>query len=128
MKNGLYAIYNGREYEAGVKEDGSITLRSNDSNDLKNGFTLYKNIIYIKRVKSNGVESIYSAITYADYNGCKCQVIKEIDDKLLLNAILGDYKIFVSLGFDMVDRGVYNKWVNAKDVESVYEIREAISL
>lgn len=115
-------MYNGREYEAGVKEDGSITLRSNDSNDLKNGFAIYKNIIYIKRVKSNEVESVYSVKTYADYKGYKCQVLKEVDSKLLLHAMIGDYRICESLGFDMVDRGVYNKWVNSKNVERVYEI------
>ena len=128
MRNDLYATYNNSEYRIGTRGDDWINLCSHDSNDLKNGFVLYEGVIYIKKVKINQLESVYSVKTYADYKGYKCQVLKEVDNKLLLNAILGDYKIFVSLGFDMVDRGVYNKWVNTKDVERVYEIREVISL
>jgi len=126
LKDGLFAIYSGREYEVGVKEGGGVTLRSNNSNDLKNGFALYKNIIYIKEVKSKDVESIYSVKTYADYKGHKCKVLKEIDDKLLLHAMIGDYRICESLGFNMVDRGVYNKWVDIKAVERIYEEKEEI--
>ena len=38
MRNITYAIYNGIEYSAGVKADGSILLRSNNNADESKGF------------------------------------------------------------------------------------------
>lgn len=128
MKNSLYATYNNSEYRIGSRGDDWINLCSKDSNDLKNGFVLYEGIVYVKKVKINQLESVYSVKTYADYKGHKCQVIKEVGNKLLLHAMIGDYRVCEGLGFDLVDRGVYNKWVNSKDVEIIYEVREEISI
>lgn len=128
MKNDIYAMYNNSEYRIGARGDDWINLCSNDSNDLKKGFILYEGVVYIKKVKINQLESVYSVKTYAEYKGYKCQVLKAVDDRLLLHAMIGDYRICESLEFDMVDRGVYNKWVNSKDVERIYEVREAISI
>ena len=92
-----------------------------DSNDIKNGFILYKGLIYVKTVKLSELAGIYSIKTYANYKGYKCQVLKEQNGKLLLNAIIGDYKICEDLGFQMIDRGVYNKWVDLKELNDIHE-------
>jgi hypothetical protein len=124
VKNDIYAVYNNSEYRLGARDGDWINLCSNDSNDLNSGFTLYNGVVYIKKVRINELNAIYSVKTYADYKGYRCQVIKEIDDKLLLHFMIGDYKICENLGFVMADRGVYNKWVNIKDIERIYEIKK----
>lgn len=119
MKDGIFAIYMGNEYEVGLKEDGSFILRSQNSKDLANGFTLYKGVIYIKVVQRSELEEVYKIRNYATYQGYKFGVEKEDGDKLLLHT--GDYTIYQKLNLEMVDRGVYNKWVSKNDVTSLYE-------
>ena len=41
MRNDIYAIYKGKEYEAGISEESNvIVLRSKDPNDVSKGFSL----------------------------------------------------------------------------------------
>ena len=126
MRNDIYGVYNNLEYRVGKKGDDWVNLCSDDSNDIKNGFTLYKGRIYVKTVKISELTSMYSIKTYANYKGYKCQVLKEQNDKLLVNAMIVDYKICESLGFEMADRGVYNKWVDLKDLKDIYEEKHKI--
>ena len=121
MRNDIYGVYNNLEYRIGRKEDDWVNLCSDDSNDIKNGFILYKGLIYVKTVKLSELAGIYSIKTYANYKGYKCQVLKEQNGKLLLNAIIGDYKTCEDLGFQMIDRGVYNKWVDLKELNDIHE-------
>ena len=72
------------------------------------------------------MEETYSITTYAEYKNVKLQVLKEDGDKILLSGMVGDYRIFESLGMDMVDRGVYHKWVNKNDVTLLYEEKKPI--
>ena len=124
MRNDIYGVYNNLEYRIGKRGEDWINLCSEDSNDLKNGFTLYKGLIYIKTVKISELSGIYSIKTYANYKGYKCQALKKLNDKVLLHAIIGDYKICEALGFEMVDRGVYNKWVNLKELVFIFSFKE----
>ena len=77
--------------------------------------------MYIKRVHRSELEEIYSITTYAEYEGIKFQAIKEDGDKILLSGVIGDYRVFESLGMKMVDKGVYEKWVDKSDVTRIYE-------
>ena len=126
MRNDIYGVYNNLEYRIGKRGEDWINLCSEDSNDLKNGFTLYKGLIYIKTVKISELSGIYSIKTYANYKGYKCQALKKLNDKVLLHAIIGDYKICEALGFELVDRGVYNKWVNLKELDDIHEEKNKI--
>lgn len=126
MRDGIFAIYAGNEYEVGLKEDGSFILRSQNSNDVANGFSLYKGVIYVKVVHRVDLKEVYEISTFAEYKGIKFRVIKEDKDNLLLCSMKGDYRIFESLGMDMVDRGVYHKWANKNDITSLYEEKKPI--
>ncbi len=120
MRNGIYAVYQGNEYEAGKKSD-SFFLRSYNSNDVAKGFFLYKGTVYIKDVQRSDLEEVYSITTFAEYKKVKLQVLKEEGERILLSGMVGDYRIFENLGMDLVDRGIYHKWVNKNDVTSLYE-------
>lgn len=126
MRNGIYAIYQGNEYEAGTKGVNSYFLRSYNSNDVAKGFFLYKGTVYIKDVQRSDLVELYSIATFAEYKNIKLQVLKEDGDKILLSGMVGDYRVFESLGMDMVDRGVYHKWVNKCDLTSLREEKEPI--
>ncbi|MRN53036.1 hypothetical protein [Paenibacillus monticola] len=126
MKNGIYAIYKGNEYEAGTKGANTIVLRSYNCNDISKGFSLYKNILYTKNVERNEVEELYSISTIADFKGIKFQVIKEEGSTVLLSSINGDYKVLENLGLDMADKGVYQKWIDISELTSMHEEKNHI--
>ncbi|AUG56153.1 hypothetical protein [Acetivibrio saccincola] len=127
MRNGVYAVYKGKEYEAGRSvESNVIVLRSYNPNDVSKGFSLYKGIVYVKRVQRSELEEVYRISTFADYKGIKLRAMKEDRGKILLVGIVGDYRIFESLGMKMVDKGVYEKWVDKSDVTAIYEEKEPL--
>jgi len=127
VRNDIYAIYKGKEYEAGISEESNvIVLCSQDPNDVSKGFSLYKGTIYLKYVHRSELEEIYSITTYAEYEGIKFQAIKEDGDKILLSGVIGDYRVFESLGMKIVDKGVYEKWVDKSDVTAIYEEKRPI--
>ena len=82
---------------------------------------MYKGTIYFKYVHRSELEEIYRISTYAEFKGIKLQAIKEDGDKILLSGVIGDYRVFESLGMKIVDKGVYEKWVDKSDVTRIYE-------
>ncbi|NLI58066.1 MAG: hypothetical protein GX387_06030, partial [Clostridium sp.] len=50
----------------------------------------------------------------------------EDGDKILLSNLIGDYRVFERLGMKMVDKGVYEKWVDKSDVTAIYEEKRPI--
>jgi len=126
VRNDIYTIYKGKEYEVGAMNPDIVSLRSYDPSDVSDGFSLYKGVVYIKRVHRSELEEIYSITTYAEYEGIKFQVIKEDGDKILLSNLIGDYRVFERLGMKMVDKGVYEKWVDKSDVTAIYEEKRPI--
>ena len=65
MKQGKYAIYLGKEYASGINREGKVILRSDDFEDIKNGFELCepfkykdnaKEIVCIKYVNPSEVD------------------------------------------------------------------------
>jgi hypothetical protein len=113
-------MYKGKEYEAGVNADRSYILLSHDSNDLENGFGLDKrDEVYVKIVQRSELDEVYKITAYAEYKTFKFIVIKEDKKSLLLFSLINDYKINQSLGFDMIDKGVYQKWIAKNDVTSI---------
>lgn len=121
MKSGIYGVYNNVEYRLGRRGLDLVNLYSDNSEDIKKGFVLYEEGIYVKTVKLSEITAIYSIGTYANYKGHKCQVLRSDNDKVQLISLVGDYKISKSLGFEMVDRGVYEKWLEISEVDSIYE-------
>ncbi len=120
MKDGIYAVYKGKEYEVGIKNDGSYTLRSYNIHEVRDGFIPYRGI-FVNNVQKVDLEDIYDIKTYAEYQGYKFRVIKEDKNNLLLHSLINDYRINEKLGLDMVDKGLYQKWVNKGLVTNLYE-------
>ncbi len=120
MKDGIYAVYKGKEYEVGIKNDGSYTLRSYNIHEVSDGFIPYRGI-FVNNVQKVNLEDIYDIKTYAEYQGYKFRVIKEDKNKLLLHSLINDYRINEKLGLDMVDKGLYQKWVNKGLITNLYE-------
>lgn len=126
MKNGKFAIYKGREYISGKNKDGKLVLRSTDIRDIENGFEqcepfMYKNcekeIVCLKFVNRSDVEDYYSLKTKAIYAGYEFEVFEEKDDKLSIVAMTGDYKDWLGLGMECIEKGVYPKWINIDEAK-----------
>lgn len=120
MGNFTFALYKGKEYSAGLKKDGTIVLRSTDSQDLNNGFhkrEIGSDRIFIKYVQRNEVEEIYDRRVYATYAGFEFAVVREKEDMICIMSLGGNYKDWLNLEMECVDKGVYEKWIpkeNAK--------------
>ncbi len=120
MRNTTFAIYNGSEYSAGIKADGSIVLRSNSISDENKGFwekRIGNNKVYIKYVQRNEVEEIYDKRFWATYKGYKFEVIDENAEQISIITMTGDYKNWLNLGMQCIDKGVYQKWINRDEAE-----------
>jgi hypothetical protein len=118
MKGNIFAMYMGKEYQAGVRADGSIILRSDDENDISNGFIenngINKSIKCYKYVLKSELDEIYRKNVRAEYKGYEFSVIDERDDMLLICTMTGNYQVWLQLGMVTVDKGVYQKWVEKK--------------
>ena len=120
MGNGTFALYKGQEYSAGVKKDGTVVLRSYDNEDLNNGFhkeVIGKEEIFIKYVHRDGVEEIYKRRVHATYAGFEFLVVREKDDQICIMSLGGNYKDWLNLGMECVDKGIYEKWIPKQDAE-----------
>lgn len=123
MKKGLYVIYQGVEYKAGAISPDIFSLHSNDRNDVKKGFEL-NGSIYLKRVHEDEVEEAYTISPHAIYQGYEFGVEREEEDRLLL--FTGDYTAYKKFNMKIIDRGVYEKWINKSDITSVYEEKDLL--
>ena len=126
MKNGLYAIYNGKEYTSGGMGEGKIILRSTDIGDVKNGFELCKpfyikneirDIVCLKILDKSEVDSYYRLRTKAIYQGYEFEVVEEKGDEISIVTMVGDYRNWLNLGMKCIDRYVYQKWINKSEAE-----------
>lgn len=131
MRSGQFAIYNGKEYSAGVMNSNQIVLRSSDSEDLKMGFVEYtgynKNIKYVKYVLKTEVAEFYSINLYTFYMGYKSYVRGENGENvaIVIENLLPD--VAKALEMDRaIDNGIYEKWVKREDIE-IFEEKTPIS-
>lgn len=115
MKGNIFAMYMGKEYQAGVRADGSTILRSDDENDISNGFVKNngsnKSVKCYKYVFKSELDEIYRKNIRAEYKGYEFSVIDERDDMLLICTMTGNYQVWLQLGMVPVDKGIYQKWV-----------------
>ncbi|MRX74241.1 hypothetical protein GJU40_19140 [Bacillus lacus] len=119
MKNPKFAIYNGNEYSAGMKEDGRIILRSEDSKEELNGFekkSINNQTIYVKYVTLSEIGQFYYKRKKAHYRGYEFEVAAQKDSMISIVTMVGDYKVWENLGMNCIDKGVYQKWVSKDDV------------
>lgn len=128
MRNNIFAIYHGTEFAAGIKADGRIILRSERFTDELVGFENKKsadNTIYVKYVHQNDIEQIYKKQIEAIYKGYKSEVVETKGDMISIVTMTGDYKICGKLSMNLIDKGIYQKWIN-KDDAIINEIKNII--
>ena len=61
------------------------------------------------------VTEIYRKIIKAEYYGYEFFVADEKDNNVLIYIMNGNYKEWIRLGMEVIDKGVYEKWVERKD-------------
>lgn len=132
MKNGIFAIYKGKEYSSGKSKDGRIILRSANKEDLKMDFVecepfKYKNnqelIVCYKYVNELDIEKYYRVRTIAIYQNYEFEVVEETEDMISIVTMVGDYQEWIRLGMKPIDNGVYQKWVT-KDESEIKIVKE----
>ncbi len=126
MRNGIYALYKGIEYTSGGMGAGKIILRSTKCDDVDRGFEpcqpFYikeeKNkIVCLKILDKSDVEAYYRLRTKAQYQGGEFEVIDEKDDMILIVTMVGDGNEWARMGMEMIDRGIYQKWIHRDEAE-----------
>lgn len=121
MKNGNYAIYNGKEYSADYIKNRGVVLRSPNIADIAEGFEVYdgfnKTIVCIKFVDKKDLQEFYRLRTKAIYAGYKFEVVEEKDDLVSIVTMTGDYRVWEKMGMQCIDKGVYQKWINKNEAD-----------
>jgi hypothetical protein len=134
MKDGKFALYLGKEYSSGKNKDGKIILRSTNLKDLENGFEpcepfQYKKnmeeIVCLKFVNRLEVEEYYRLRTKALYAGYEFEVTEEKENMISIVTMTGDYRDWLNLGMECIDKGVYQKWIR-KDEAEIKIIKEEL--
>ncbi|MRX73432.1 hypothetical protein GJU40_14900 [Bacillus lacus] len=119
MKNNKFAVYNGNEYSAEMKKDGRIILLSENSKEELNGFekkSINNQTIYVKYVTLSEIGQIYHKRKKAHYRGYEFEVVEQKDKMISIVTMIGDHKVWESIGMNCIDKGIYQKWVNKDDV------------
>ena len=118
FRRDYFATYQGKEYRVNIKDDGTINLISHDKNDITIGFKHYLEDVYIKPFKKLELD-VYYINTLALYKEHIFEAIKEENGQVLISS--GDYLVYQKLQLDLVERGVYEKWVNSSEIQKTWE-------
>ncbi|WP_434779448.1 hypothetical protein [Neisseria sp. Ec49-e6-T10] len=146
IRNGTYTTYMGKEYKIGetILENEPIKywIKSMDPKELENGFYLYERPktmiikgveyelpprekgspnVYLKEIDPSEINEVYDISPYAIYKGHRFGINSENETDYYLGT--GDTALAKALGFEMIDREVYRKWVPKEDMEKVYEVK-----
>ncbi len=127
----FYTIYKSKEYRI-ARIDGHYEIISNDPETLNLGFIEYKpeeNLnprIFFKEVSPSEIGDVYEIAIYALYQGYEFWIKHESEDAYLLKGNINT-ALMEKLDFKRVDKYDYEKRVNKKDVELVYEKKELIT-
>ena len=128
MKEGCYAVYNGKEYEAELwselNEKGMIMLISKDDVDLKKGFIRDKKFGTIKKVKKVELTNAYYVETFVKIQGIKVKVTGVDGNNISIYS--NDYNTFRKLKMKQFEPFVYFKSVREDEIEDKYEEKKSI--
>ena len=122
IRNGKFAIDNGKEYRCINRGKEKIVLISYESSDIDNGFERSNYLFnkYIKEMSIKDVEELYTVSTMAEYREDVFIAIEEDNEKLLLKSSARSYDL-KSIGFVEIDRGDFQKWVDKKYINRTWE-------
>mgnify|MGYP001561714888 CR=1 FL=1 len=113
-----------------MKNDGKVKIISHNSKDLNNGFALDKAYpmegVFIKFVDRSEITAGYGIMNRCIYKGYKFQVIMESEsgDKMLIHTC--DQEVYKKLKFDMREPGMYQKWIEIKDIDKIWSEKKPI--
>ncbi len=125
-----FAIYRGKEYRLGVGKEHDLKLYSEDPSDLQIGFNRIRDNLFSLQVKKEDLSSYYRIATLASYKGITFGIRSVANDKVLISSGCENWswKFVEELGLEQVDRGIYEKWVDEKDLDKVWEEKSSIRL
>ncbi|MGM7703479.1 hypothetical protein ACSVDE_17235 [Pseudalkalibacillus sp. Hm43] len=125
VKNGRYAIYNSKEYEADKANsdynDAKIMiLISYEAVDQKNDFIEVSPNRYVKRVSFSEIETAYSINTKGTYKRLPITILEQFGDQYKIHHVENGLAA-EKLGFIKIEPGWFEKVVPIHDVENIYE-------
>ncbi len=123
MKNGIWALYKGEEYEVIRRENGDFQIFTEDKKASHFGFFKDQTDYYCKNVKREEITAIYEVRHHAIYKGLEFPVFREEGSKLLLGSGIHGPDIIKKYAFIEVDRYEYEKWVDRSEVERYFEVK-----
>lgn len=123
MRNGVWALYLGKEYEVIEHSNNNYELFTTNSGTSSLGFALDSTGHYCKHVTKKEIQSAYDVRYYARYRALEFPVFQEEVDKLLLGSGTHGPDIIKKYGFVEVDRFEYEKWVEKSNVVKFYEVK-----
>ena len=132
LEEGTRAVYRGKEYSAYYdNEKDTVLMRSPDIEDVRQGFKkvakedgYWDYVKCIKRVNRCEVERLFQRRNYGIYKGYKFEVDGEKDGKISIVSLYGDYELWPSMGMEIIDQGVYQKWAPKDEVEILVEEKD----
>lgn len=128
MKEGSYAVYNGKVYEAELwselNQKGMIMLISKDDVDLKRGFVRDKKFGTIKKVRKDELTNAYYIENFVKIRGVKVKVTGVEGDNVSIYS--NDYNTFRKLNMRQFESFVYFKCVKKDEVEEELEEKKSI--
>ncbi|MCJ2147205.1 hypothetical protein [Bacillus sp. B19-2] len=87
MRNGVWALYNGKEYEIIQHDQENYELFTKDSVSMQFGFVLGGGGQYCKKVRRAHISSVYDVRYQAIINGLEFPVFREEDNRLLMEVV-----------------------------------------
>ncbi|NLI58684.1 MAG: hypothetical protein GX387_09220 [Clostridium sp.] len=126
MKSGIYAIYGGKTFRAGItnKENGKSYVLLNNGKIYLEGFTKNRVGNFVKKVALDELEQAYELYLRAVYRGERFTVILEEDDRVLITT--NDEEYANRFGFKFVERAVYEKWVYKDELDKIWYEKQGI--
>ncbi|HEX6871737.1 MAG TPA: hypothetical protein VF163_11620 [Micromonosporaceae bacterium] len=119
MRDGYYARWRGREYEASPDGD-TLRLYASEPED---GFTPIRTGRLVRVVPADQVEEFCYVRTACTWQGEPFIILGEADGWLRVEYTGGKAPVARTLGLEEFDFGVYQGWAPAADVTNVREYR-----
>jgi hypothetical protein len=117
MRDGFYAGWHGREYEASPDGD-QIRLYAGDPED---GFLEASPGRYVRVVAPPEIDHFAYVKTRCTWHGHPFQVLGEHEEWVRVEYTGGQAPVAEALGLDMFDRGVYQTWAPRSELQDVQE-------
>lgn len=114
VRLGTYINYNGKEYKIVRTKENELFLISNDDQDVENGFTLYAEDIYHKKVNRSEITDVFYVRTVATYKGFEFEVLGIQNEDTVVGT--NNAQLAEELGFTRTDKFYYEKVVSADEV------------